>query len=54
MSLVDIATGSGFVDGWFLKWLKGLLIMMPIGYSFALIFVPLSQIIISKTQWKLI
>jgi hypothetical protein len=52
MSLVGIATGSGFVDGWFLKWLKGLLIMIPIGYLCALIFLPLSQTIISKIKWN--
>jgi hypothetical protein len=38
MSLVGIAAGSGFVDGWFLKWLKVLLITMPIGYLCALYF----------------
>jgi hypothetical protein len=43
MSLLGIATGSGFVDGWFLKWLKGLLISIPIGYLCALIFLPFSQ-----------
>jgi hypothetical protein len=52
MSLVGIATGSGFVDGWFLKWVKGLLIMMPVGYLCALIFLPLSQTIIYKIEWK--
>jgi hypothetical protein len=52
MSLLDIGTGSGFVDGWFLTWLKGLLIMRPIGYQCALIFPPFSHIIISKIKWK--
>jgi len=52
MSLVGIATGSGFVEGWFLKWIKGLLILMPVGYLCALIFLPLSQTIISKIKWK--
>lgn len=52
MSLVGIATGSGFVEGWFLKWFKGLLIMIPVGYLCALIFLPLSQTIISKIKWK--
>ncbi|MFT6200272.1 MAG: putative membrane protein [Vicingaceae bacterium] len=47
ISLMGIATGSGFVDSWFLK---GLLIMMPIGYLFALIFLPLSQTTISKIK----
>ena len=31
MSLVGIATDSGFVEGWFLKWIKGLLILIPVG-----------------------
>jgi hypothetical protein len=52
MSLVGIATGSGFVDGWFLKWIKGLLILIPVGYLCALIFLPFSQTIISKIKWK--
>jgi uncharacterized membrane protein len=52
MSLVGIATGSGFVDGWLIKWLKGLLIIMPVGYLCVLIFLPLSQIIISKIKWN--
>jgi len=52
MSLVGIATGSGFVDGWFLKWFKSLLIIMPVGYLCALIFLPLSQTIISKIKWN--
>ena len=52
MSLVGIAAGSGFVDGWFIKWLKGLLIMMPVGYLCGLIFLPFSQTIISKIEWK--
>jgi hypothetical protein len=52
MSLMGIATGSGFVDNWFLKWLKGLLIMMPVGYLCALIYLPLSQTIISKIKWN--
>lgn len=30
MSLVGIATDSGFVEGWFLKWIKGLLILIPV------------------------
>jgi hypothetical protein len=52
MSLMGIAAGSGFVDSWFLKWLKGLLIMIPTGYLCALIFLPFSQIIISKIKWN--
>jgi hypothetical protein len=53
MFLVGIAAGgSGFVDGWFLEWLKGLLIMMLIGYLCALIFLPLSKTIISKIKCK--
>jgi hypothetical protein len=52
ISLLGIATGSGFVDDWFLKWLKGLLIMIPIGYLCALVFLPFSQIIISKIKCK--
>jgi hypothetical protein len=52
MSLLGIALGTGFVDGWFLKWLKSLLIMMPFGYLCAIVFLPLSQKIISKIEWK--
>jgi uncharacterized membrane protein len=52
MSLLGIALGSGFVDGWFIKWLKGLLIIIPIGYLCALIFLPFSQTIISKIKWN--
>lgn len=52
MSLVGIALSSGFIDGWFIRWLKGLSIMMPVGYLCALIFLPLSQKIISKIEWK--
>jgi hypothetical protein len=52
MSLLGIATGSGFVDGWFLKWLKGLVIMMPVGYLCVPIFLQLSQTIISKIKWN--
>jgi hypothetical protein len=52
MSLIGIAFGSGFIDGWFVKWLKGLLIMMPVGYLCALFFLPFSQTIISKIEWK--
>jgi len=52
MSLVAIATGPGFMNGWLVKWLKSLLIMMPVGYLCALIFVPISQTIISKIEWK--
>lgn len=52
MSLVGILTSSGFIDGWFIKWLKNLLVMIPIGYLCAIIFLPLTQKIISKIEWK--
>jgi hypothetical protein len=52
MSLVGIAIGPGFMDNWLLKWLNALLIMMPVGYLCTLIFLPLSQIIISKIEWQ--
>lgn len=52
MSLFGVATSAGFVDGWFIKWTKSLLVLIPIGYLFALIFIPFSQRIISKIVWR--
>ncbi len=52
MSLVGIALGNGFNNGWFFNWAKSLLFMIPIGYVCASVFIPISQKIISKIEWK--
>ena len=52
MSLVGIASGIGFTDGWVLKWLKNLIIMIPTGYLCAVVFLPLSEKIVTKIEWK--
>lgn len=52
MSLAGVSIGLGFVNGWFFNWLKSLLIMMPIGYLCALIFLPVSQKVMSKIEWQ--
>lgn len=52
MSLVGLLLSSGFIEGWVSVWLKSLGVMIPIGYACGLVFVPLSQRLISKIAWK--
>ncbi|MDW3195051.1 MAG: DUF2798 domain-containing protein [Cytophagales bacterium] len=52
MSFIGMVISSGFFEGWIIAWLTNLLIMIPIAYLCGLIFVPMSQHIMSKINWK--
>ncbi len=52
MSLVGIIWSAGFFQGWYIVWLKNLIVMIPLAYLCGLIFVPMAQKIVSKIKWK--